>query len=68
MLTIPLISVTFAAIIVTCFAPEQNCVLLAIGAIDDARSEILVNAYALTTGPGIPGALIRTHDRGLTCG
>jgi hypothetical protein len=33
--------------IVTCFAPEQNCALLAIGAIDAARYEILVNSYAL---------------------
>jgi phosphatidylserine/phosphatidylglycerophosphate/cardiolipin synthase-like enzyme len=46
------------------FAPEQNCQLYAIGVIDGARSEILVNAYALTAGSGIPGALIRAHDRG----
>jgi hypothetical protein len=33
--------------IVTCFAPEQNCAVRAIGAIDAARYEILVNAYSL---------------------
>jgi phosphatidylserine/phosphatidylglycerophosphate/cardiolipin synthase-like enzyme len=65
MLTTILASAAFVASIVTCFAPEQNCALLAIAAIDAARSEILVNAYALTTGSGIPGALIRAHNRGV---
>src|SRR5271170_7556952 len=60
-----LIAAAFAASIVSCFAPEQNCALLAIGAIDAAEQEILVNAYVLTTGSGIPGALIRAHDRGV---
>jgi phosphatidylserine/phosphatidylglycerophosphate/cardiolipin synthase-like enzyme len=55
----------FAATVATCFAPEGNCALLAIGAIDAAQREILVNAYALTTVSGIPGALIRAHDRGV---
>jgi phosphatidylserine/phosphatidylglycerophosphate/cardiolipin synthase-like enzyme len=45
--------------------PEQNCALLALGAIEAARSEILVNAYALTTVSGIPGALIGAHERGV---
>jgi phosphatidylserine/phosphatidylglycerophosphate/cardiolipin synthase-like enzyme len=65
LITTLLITAAFTASIVTCFAPEQNCALLAIGAIEDARSEILVNAYALTVGSGIPGALIRAHDRGV---
>lgn len=65
MLSALLISAAFAASIVTCFAPEQNCALLAIGAIDGAQREVLDNAYALTTGSGIPGALIRAHDRGV---
>jgi hypothetical protein len=39
-----------AATIATCFAPEGNCALLAIGAIDAAEHEIVVNAYAFTTG------------------
>jgi hypothetical protein len=57
-LTTPLISVAFAASIVTCFAPEQDCAGLAIGAIDAARQEILVSAYVLTNGPGFPAALV----------
>jgi phosphatidylserine/phosphatidylglycerophosphate/cardiolipin synthase-like enzyme len=64
-LTTALISATFAASIVTCFAPEQDCAALAIGAIDAARQEILVSAYALTKGSGFPAALIRAHDRGV---
>lgn len=57
--------IAFAASIVTCFAPEDNCALLAIGAIDAAQREVLVNAYAFTVGSGIPGALVRAHDRGV---
>jgi hypothetical protein len=53
------------ASIVTCFAPEQNCALLALGAVQTAQREILVNAYAITIGSGVPGALIRAHDRGV---
>lgn len=49
-MTAPLVLAAVTAGIVTCFAPEQNCGLLAIGAIDAARSEILVNAYAFTMG------------------
>lgn len=60
-----IISAVFVASIVTCFAPEQNCTLMALGAIEAAQREILVNAYALTTGSGIPGALTRAHDRGV---
>jgi len=58
-------AVAFTATISTCFAPEQNCQLYAISVIDAARREILVNAYALTTASGVPGALIRAHDRGV---
>jgi phosphatidylserine/phosphatidylglycerophosphate/cardiolipin synthase-like enzyme len=66
--TAPLISAAFAASIVTCFAPEQDCAALAISAIDAARHEILVNAYVFTTGSGVPEALIRAHDRGVDVG
>lgn len=61
----PLILTAFVATVSTCFASEQNCGLLAIGAIDAARSEILVNPYAFTLGSGIPVALIGAHERGL---
>lgn len=52
----------------TCFAPEQDCATLATGAIHAAQHEILVSAYVLTNGSGIPGALTCAYDRGLTCG
>ena len=55
--TASLIAAEFAASRVTCFAPEQDCAVLATSAIDAARREILVNAYALTTGSGIAAAL-----------
>jgi phosphatidylserine/phosphatidylglycerophosphate/cardiolipin synthase-like enzyme len=58
-------AVAFAASIVTCFAPEQDCAALAIGAVDAAEREILVNAYVLTMGSGVPAALIRAHNRGV---
>jgi hypothetical protein len=63
--TAPLISAAFAASIVTCVAPEQDCAGLAISAIDAARLEIPVNAYVFTMGSGIPAALIRAYDRGM---
>ena len=59
MLAAPLISAAFAASIVTCFTPDQNCALLAIGTVDVAQHGILVNAYALPShistvaGPGL---------------
>jgi phosphatidylserine/phosphatidylglycerophosphate/cardiolipin synthase-like enzyme len=59
------LAAAFAASIVTCFAPEQNCARLAIRAIDAAAQQVLVNAYVLTTGSGIPAALIRAHGRGV---
>jgi hypothetical protein len=46
MATAPLIVAAFAASIVTCFAPKQNCAGRATNAINAARHEILVNAYA----------------------
>jgi phospholipase D len=54
-----------AATIAVCFAPEQDCAAFAIGAIDRARREILVNAYNLTTGAGIVEALVRARSRGV---
>jgi phosphatidylserine/phosphatidylglycerophosphate/cardiolipin synthase-like enzyme len=64
-MTTSLISAAFAASIVTCFAPEQDCAALAIGAIDAARQEILVSAYVLTNGSGFLAALVRAHGRGV---
>jgi phospholipase D len=53
------------AAVSVCFAPEQDCATFAIGAIDEARREILVNAYNLTTGAGIVEALVRARARGV---
>jgi hypothetical protein len=41
MTTAALIPAAFAASIVTCFAPEQDCAGLAISAVGAARQEIL---------------------------
>jgi phosphatidylserine/phosphatidylglycerophosphate/cardiolipin synthase-like enzyme len=60
-----LIPATLVATITTCFAPEQSCALLAIGAIDAAQQEILASAYVLANGSGIPAALIRARVRGV---
>jgi len=58
-----LTAAAFAASIVTCCAPEEKCAGLAISAVDAGRHEMLVNAYALAIGSGIPAALIRAHGR-----
>jgi phosphatidylserine/phosphatidylglycerophosphate/cardiolipin synthase-like enzyme len=63
--TAPLISAAFAASILTCFAPEQDCAGFAISAVDVAQHEILVNAYVFTTGSGVPAALISARHRGV---
>ena len=54
-----------AAAISVCFAPEEDCAAFAAQAIDRARSQILVNAYNLTTGAGIVEALVRARARGV---
>lgn len=54
-----------SATIETCFAPESDCAVLAVRAIDRAEHEILVGAYGLTTGSGIVEALLRAHRRGV---
>ena len=60
-----LTAAAFAASIVTCCAPEEKCAGLAISAVDAGRHEMLVNAYALAIGSGIPAALIRAYGRGV---
>jgi hypothetical protein len=51
-----------------CFTPEEDCAAFATRAIDDARHEILVGAYRLTTGTGIVEALVRAKARGVAIG
>ncbi|MBV8111286.1 MAG: hypothetical protein JO012_16135, partial [Hyphomicrobiales bacterium] len=58
-------SITTGAAIATCFAPEENCNAFAADAVDGAEREILVSAYSLTTGWGIPEALARAAQRGV---
>jgi phosphatidylserine/phosphatidylglycerophosphate/cardiolipin synthase-like enzyme len=61
----PAASVSTAAAIAVCFAPEEDCAAFAVRAIDNAVREILVAAYRLTVGSGIVGALIRAKERGV---
>jgi phosphatidylserine/phosphatidylglycerophosphate/cardiolipin synthase-like enzyme len=61
----PISSVASGAAIAVCFAPEEDCAAFAVRAIDNAEREILVGAYALTTGSGIVEAVIRAKERGV---
>ena len=61
----PASSITTGVAIATCFAPEENCSAFAVNAINGAEREILVSAYSLTTGSGIPDALARAAGRGV---
>src|SRR5260221_8148268 len=47
-----------------CFTPGGNCASQVISAIDKAREEILVQAYAFTSSP-IAEALIKAKNRGV---
>jgi phosphatidylserine/phosphatidylglycerophosphate/cardiolipin synthase-like enzyme len=62
---LPVSSVASGAAIAVCFAPEEDCAAFAVRAINNAEREILVGAYALTTGPGIVEALVRAKERGV---
>jgi phosphatidylserine/phosphatidylglycerophosphate/cardiolipin synthase-like enzyme len=59
----PAASITTRVSIATCFAPEENCSAFAVDAINGAEREILVGAYSLTVGSGIPEALARAAKR-----
>ena len=48
-----------------CFSPEEDCAAFAVDAIDRAETQILVNAYGLTTSSGIVASLIRAKQRGV---
>ena len=51
--------------VAVCFSPEEDCTALAVDAIDRAETQILVNAYALTTSSSTVEALIRAKQRGV---
>jgi phosphatidylserine/phosphatidylglycerophosphate/cardiolipin synthase-like enzyme len=61
----PVSSVASGVAVAVCFAPEEDCAAFAVRAINNAEREILVGAYALTTGSGIVEALIRAKERGV---
>jgi len=65
MTAFPIVFSAPGAAISVCFAPEEDCAGFAAQAIDRARSQILVNAYNLTTGAGIVEALVRARARGV---
>jgi phosphatidylserine/phosphatidylglycerophosphate/cardiolipin synthase-like enzyme len=48
-----------------CFSPEEDCTAFAVDAIDRAETQILVNAYGLTTTSSTVEALIRAKQRGV---
>jgi phosphatidylserine/phosphatidylglycerophosphate/cardiolipin synthase-like enzyme len=47
------------------FFPEADCTAFAVDAIDRAETQILVNAYGLTTSSSTVEALIRAKQRGV---
>jgi len=47
-----------------CFSPNGNCTAVIVEQIDNAKSEILVQAYSFTSAP-IAKALINAHKRGI---
>ena len=49
----------------TCFTPRQQCLPSILSQIENARKEILVQAYSFTSKP-IAEALVRVAQRGLT--
>jgi phospholipase D len=53
------------AAVAVCFSPEEDCTAFAVHAIDRAETQILVNAYGLTTGSSTIEALVRAKQRGV---
>jgi hypothetical protein len=61
---LPIAALGTSAAVVACFEPEEDCTALAVDAIGRAETQILVNAYALTTSSSIVDALISAKQRG----
>lgn len=53
-----------ADIINVCFSPNGNCTAVIVEQIDNAKSEILIQAYSFTSAP-IAKALVNAHKRGI---
>jgi phosphatidylserine/phosphatidylglycerophosphate/cardiolipin synthase-like enzyme len=58
-------SLPTGAAIAVCFSPEEDCTAFAVDAIDRAETQILVNAYGLTTSSSTVEALIQARRRGV---
>jgi phosphatidylserine/phosphatidylglycerophosphate/cardiolipin synthase-like enzyme len=63
--TLPVTSLATATAVAVCFSPEEDCTAFAVDAIDRAESQILVNAYGLTTSSKTVDALVRAKERGV---
>ena len=62
---LPVAGIGTGAAVAVCFSPEENCTAFAVDAIDRAETQILVNAYGLTTSSRTVEALIRAKQRGV---
>ena len=63
--TLPVTSLATATAVAVCFSPEEDCTAFAVDAIDRAETQILVNAYGLTTSSSTVKALVRAKQRGV---
>ena len=57
-------SSAFSTELHACFTPGEDCTAMIVHAIDDAKSELLVQAYGFTSGPIIQ-AVARAKERGV---
>ena len=63
--SVPVLSLGTGAAVAVCFSPEEDCTAFAVDAIDRAETQILVNAYSLTTSSRTVEALVRAKQRGV---
>jgi phosphatidylserine/phosphatidylglycerophosphate/cardiolipin synthase-like enzyme len=62
---LPVAALRTGVAVAVCFSPEEDCTAFAVDAIDRAETQILVNAYGLTTSSSTVEALIRAKQRGV---
>ena len=62
---VPVSSLGTGAAVAVCFSPEEDCTAFVVNAIDRAETQILVNAYGLTTSSSTVAALARAKRRGV---
>jgi hypothetical protein len=63
--TLPVTSLATATAVAVCFSPAEDCTAFAVSPIDRAETQILINAYGLTTSSGTVEALVRAKQRGV---